>query len=181
MSDANMFLTMMRDAWAGIGGTPEEAEGKSFDESIIDRYRALEARLAETERELQSWQSLRPGWDIAEVDKALDDGDAAHNLWQSAEAAREHAEAEVLQLTKEIESVLRAMDATQGQKATEVAVRMLAEADRADDMMKDRDAAELRATSANAANLELQAQLVAAIAARDEALAEWAELKAGQK
>ena len=38
------------------------------------------------ETELALWKSLRPGWDIAEVDKALQDGEAAHNLWKQAEA-----------------------------------------------------------------------------------------------
>lgn len=39
----DVLLVAMRDAWAGIGGTPEEAEDKSFAQSIIDRYRTLEA------------------------------------------------------------------------------------------------------------------------------------------
>lgn len=35
--------------------------------------------------EIEQWQSIRPGWDIAEVEKALDDGDAAHQMLGTAE------------------------------------------------------------------------------------------------
>lgn len=118
------LLSMMRDAWVGIGGTPEEAEGKSFDESIIDRYRALEARLAASEAARKQLE--------AERDK-----------WQGV------AEREFRDRRAEIDARRRANG-------------------RAWMLGAERDTAEIRATNANTRNLQLQAQLAAAIAARDE-------------
>lgn len=43
------------------------------------------AKLRQATDDLILWQNLRPGWDIAEVDKALQEGEAAHNLWRQAE------------------------------------------------------------------------------------------------
>ena len=44
-SDADVLLWHMREAWKGIGGTPEEATGP-FSENIIKRYQAVAAKAA---------------------------------------------------------------------------------------------------------------------------------------
>ena len=45
-------------------------------------------------KELAYWRNMRADWDILEVEKALDDGESAHRLWQMAEAERDAARAD---------------------------------------------------------------------------------------
>lgn len=75
-----------------------EVDAASWYEQCEDA-RTLALRLGTekvaAEEQLVIWKNLRPGWDIAEVDKALQDGDAAHRLWQAAEE-RERVLREVL-------------------------------------------------------------------------------------
>jgi hypothetical protein len=80
----------MRTAWQGVGGTPEEAVGKSFSEMIISKFTVLQAALTAAEAERDDYKSRNKAeyYRNQELDEQLSTvGSQLKAATESAEAA----------------------------------------------------------------------------------------------